>query len=110
MTQDYPRNCILILILLIVLKGLWGRNGRLEQDVEHWRQHAASLENRLAGLESELESRKERFAQVESERQTLRAKAEELSEALGEARMSLREQEVTIDKERRSASEKLHDK
>jgi len=104
---DLMAALMVVLILLIVLKGLWGRNGRLEQDVEHWRQHAASLENRLAGLESELESRKERVAQVESERQTLRAKAEELSEALGEARMSLREQEVTIDKERRSASEKL---
>ncbi len=104
---DLMAALMVVLILLVVLKGLWGRNGRLEQNVEHWRQHAASLENRLAGLESELESRKERFAQVESERQTLRAKAEELSEALGEARMSLREQEVTIDKERRSASEKL---
>lgn len=104
---DLMAALMVVLILLVVLKGLRGRNGRLEQDVEHWRQHAASLENRLAGLESELESRKERFAQVESERQTLRAKAEELSEALGEARMSLREQEVTIDKERRSASEKL---
>ncbi|MEQ5817050.1 DNA recombination protein RmuC [Marinobacter sp. NFXS11] len=104
---DLMAALMVVLILLVILKGLRGRNGRLEQDVEHWRQHAASLENRLAGLESELESRKERFAQVESERQTLRAKADELSEALGEARMSLREQEVTIDKERRSANEKL---
>lgn len=104
---DLVAGLMVVLILLVILKGLWGRNSRLEQDVEHWRQHAASLENRLAGLDSDLESRKERLAQLESERQSLQAKADELSGALGEARVSLREQEVTIDKERRSANEKL---
>jgi DNA recombination protein RmuC len=104
---DLMAGLMVVLILLVVLKGVWGRSGRLEQDVEQWRQHAASLENRLAGLESDLESRKERLTQLESERQSLQARADELSGALGEARIALREQEVTIDKERRSANEKL---
>jgi DNA recombination protein RmuC len=89
------------------LTGLRGRNGRLETDIEQWRQRAASLENRLAGLESDLESRKQRLAQFESERESLQKKTDELSGELGEARVALREQEVIIDKERRSANEKL---
>ncbi|WP_373002363.1 DNA recombination protein RmuC, partial [Marinobacter sp.] len=83
------------------------KSGRLEQDVEQWRQRAVSLENRLAGLESDLGSRKQRLGQIETERESLQARVEQLSRELGEARVALREQEVTIDKERRSATEKL---
>lgn len=50
---------------------------------------------------------KQRVAQLESERQSLQAKSDELSRELGEARVALREKEVTIEKERRSAHEKL---
>ena len=49
---DLMAGLMVVLILLVILKGLWGRSGRLEQDVEYWRQHAAGLENRLAGLEN----------------------------------------------------------
>ena len=104
---DLMAGLMVVLILLIVLKGLWGRNGRLGQDVEQWRQHATALENRVAGLESDLENGKQRVAQLESERQSLQAKSDELSRELGEARVALREKEVTIEKERRSAHEKL---
>lgn len=104
---DLMAGLMVVLILLVILKGLWGRNGRLEQDVEYWRQHAAGLENQLAGLESDLESRKQRLEQLESERQSLQAKSDGLSSELSEARVALREKEVTIDKERRSANEKL---
>lgn len=104
---DLMAGLMVVLILLVILKGLWGRSGRLEQDVEYWRQHAAGLENRLAGLESDLESRKQRLEQLESERQSLQAKLDELSRELGETRVALREKEVTLDKERRSANEKL---
>ncbi len=104
---DLMAGLMVVLILLIVLKGLWGRNGRLGQDVEQWRQHATALENRVAGLESDLENGKQRVAQLESERQSLQAKWDELSRELGEARVALREKEVTIEKERRSAHEKL---
>lgn len=79
----------------------------LERNSEHWRQRASGLENRLAGLESDLESRKQRLAQLETERHAVQAKADELARELSEARVALREQEVTIDKERRSANEKL---
>lgn len=83
------------------------RRARLEQDVEHWRQRSAGLENRVAALESDLAGRKQRIVQLEGERQNLQVKADDLSRELGEARISLREQEVTLDKERRSANEKL---
>ncbi|AXS85388.1 DNA recombination protein RmuC [Marinobacter metalliresistant] len=79
----------------------------MERDIERWRQRAAGLENRVAALESDLEGRKQRIGQLEGERQSLQAKAEDLSRELGEARVALREQEVTLDKERRSTTEKL---
>ncbi|PHQ24711.1 DNA recombination protein RmuC [Marinobacter guineae] len=75
--------------------------------MEQWRQRAAGLENRVAALESDLEGRKQRIRQLEEERQSLQGKAEDLGRQLGEARVSLREQEVTLDKERRSTTEKL---
>ena len=83
------------------------KNARMERDIERWRQRAAGLENRVAALESDLEGRKQRIGQLEGERQSLQAKAEDLSRELGEARVALREQEVTLDKERRSTTEKL---
>ncbi len=93
--------------LELELSDLRDKTGRVEQDVEQWRQRASGLENRLAGLESDLEGRKQRLGQLESERQSLQARADELSRELGEARVAIREQQVTIDKERRSANEKL---
>jgi DNA recombination protein RmuC len=83
------------------------KNARIERDIEQWRQRAAGLENRVAALESDLDGRKQRIGQLEGERQSLQAKADDLGRQLGEARVSLREQEVTLDKERRSTTEKL---
>lgn len=83
------------------------RSARIEQDIEQWRQRAAGLENRVAGLESDLEGRRQRISQLEGERQALQARSEELGRELNDARVTLREQEVTLDKERRSTHEKL---
>ena len=83
------------------------KNARMERDIERWRQRAAGLENRVAALESDLEGRKQRIGQLEGERQSLQTKADNLARELGEARVALREQEVTLDKERRSTTEKL---
>jgi len=76
-------------------------------DTEHWRQRAATLENRLAGLESESRGRLARIEQLEGERTSHQQRADELARELGEARVALREQEVTLDKERRATTEKL---
>ncbi|KMQ75427.1 DNA recombination protein RmuC [Marinobacter subterrani] len=99
------------IILTLVLAGLLLRGAaarrRDEQAIEHWRQQATNLENRLAATESELEGRKQRIGELERERQGLQAKADQLARELGEARVSLREQEVTLANERRSTTEKL---
>ncbi len=78
-----------------------------EQDLEQWRQRATGLENRVAGQESDLEGRRSRITQLEQERTSQQQRADELSRELHEAQVTLREQEVTLDKERRATSEKL---
>lgn len=83
------------------------RLNRHEQDLEQWRQKATGLENRVAGLESDLEARRSRLAQLEREREAQQERAEQLSRELHEAQVALREQEVTLDKERRATTEKL---
>ncbi|MEC9041245.1 MAG: DNA recombination protein RmuC, partial [Pseudomonadota bacterium] len=83
------------------------RSGQLEQGIEHWRQQSANLENRLAALDSELTAKQDRVAQLASESGQYQQRAEMLSEELGQLKVELREQQVTLDKERRSASEKL---
>ena len=83
------------------------RSGQLEQSIEHWRQQSAALENRLAALASELTAKQDRVAQLASESGQYQQRAEMLSEELGQLKVELREQQVTLDKERRSASEKL---
>nr|WP_257900475.1 DNA recombination protein RmuC [Marinobacter sp. F4206] len=83
------------------------RLAKHEQDLEHWRQRATGLENRVAGLESDLEGRRTRIGQLEGERESLQRRSEELSSELHSARVALREQEVTLDKERRATTEKL---
>ncbi|WP_203301693.1 DNA recombination protein RmuC [Marinobacter sediminum] len=78
-----------------------------EQDLEQWRQRATGLENRVAGLESDLEGRRSRITELEQERTSQQQRADALSRQLHEAQVTLREQEVTLDKERRATSEKL---
>ncbi|WP_434967995.1 DNA recombination protein RmuC [Marinobacter sediminum] len=80
---------------------------KYEQDIEQWRQQASGLENRVAGLESDLEGRKHRISQLEGERQIQQHRADGLAKELHQAQVELREQEVTLDRERRSTSEKL---
>nr|WP_191964436.1 DNA recombination protein RmuC [Marinobacter confluentis] len=78
-----------------------------EADREHWRSEATRLENRVTGLESEGRGRQQKITELEDTRATLQARADELARELAEARMTLREQEVTLDKERRATTEKL---
>ena len=93
--------------LQIALEEQKARSGQLEQGIEHWRQQSANLENRLAALESELAAKQDRVAQLVNESGQYQQRAETLSEQLGQLKVELREQQVTLDKERRNASEKL---
>jgi len=85
------------------------RQTLLERDnsLETWRQKATSLENRLASTDSELASRRDRLSQLEQENRDLRLRAESLSDEFNQLKVELREQQVTLDKERRSAAEKM---
>lgn len=85
------------------------RQTLLERDnsLETWRQKATGLENRLASADSELASRRDRLSQLEQENRDLRLRAESLSDEFNQLKVELREQQVTLDKERRSAAEKM---
>lgn len=83
------------------------RLAKHEQGLEHWRQRATGLENRVAGMESDLEGRRARIVQVERERDHQQQRSEALARELHDAQVALREQEVTLDKERRANTEKL---
>jgi DNA recombination protein RmuC len=80
-----------------------------ERDVslESWRQKASGLESRLASADSELGSRRDRLSQLEQENRELRQRAENLGDEFSQLKVELREQQVTLDKERRSAAEKM---
>jgi len=78
-----------------------------ETDRESWRDRATALDNRVAGLESENRSQQQKILELEDDRATRQASADQVSRELAEARMKLREQEVTLDKERRATTEKL---
>ena len=78
-----------------------------EREREEWRQKAATLENRIAGLESENRSQQSRMAELEQERSAQRQRAEQLNSELSSARVHLREQEVTLEEERKATTEKL---
>ncbi|WP_291831727.1 DNA recombination protein RmuC [Marinobacter sp.] len=78
-----------------------------DRGLEAWRQKATGLERRLASAESELAGRRERLLQLEHENADLKQRTEALSEGNGQLRIEVREQQVMLDKERRSASEKL---
>lgn len=82
-------------------------NQELIQDTELWRQKAASLENRVAALGSESDSRFQRIEQLERERSEQHLKFDALSQQLHDARVALREYEVTLEEERRATTEKL---
>ncbi|MHA7853202.1 DNA recombination protein RmuC [Marinobacter shengliensis] len=85
------------------------RQTLLERDnsLETWRQKATGLENRLASADSELASRRDRLSQLEQENRDLRLRAESVSDEFNQLKVELREQQVTLDKERRSAAEKM---
>lgn len=75
--------------------------------LEHWRQQTASLENQVATLSAQSESRQQRILQVEQERVDQQRRAESLAQELNQARIALRELEVTLEEERRATGEKL---
>lgn len=77
------------------------------QDAERWRQTAANFENRLAALGSETGARAHRIEQLETERTAQLNKTDHLAQQLHDARIALREYEVTLEEERRATGEKL---
>ncbi|WP_223793712.1 DNA recombination protein RmuC [Marinobacter sp. F4216] len=83
------------------------RISRFERDIEQWRQRSTTLETRVASLESDLESRKRRSEELENDYGSQKARTDQLGQELHDARVALREQEVTLDKERRATTEKL---
>ncbi|KKN52222.1 hypothetical protein LCGC14_0614860 [marine sediment metagenome] len=67
----------------------------------------ARAENRAASLQAYVAAHGLRIDELVEERQSQRAKIEELTTDLGEARALLREHQVVLKEERRSTSEKL---
>ncbi len=80
---------------------------RQRQSVEHWRQQATQGEHRLASVQSQNESRQQRIAELDQERSEQARKADRLGQELHEARVQLREYQVTLEEERRATDEKL---
>ena len=78
-----------------------------EQNVERWRERASVLEQRVAGLESELAGSRHRVTELETDCQNHLEQVDALTRELNQLRVSLREQEVTLERERRSNAEKL---
>jgi len=83
------------------------RAGQLEGIIESWRQKATGLENRLAATDSDLNARQQRINRLEEDAEQHRQKSDQLASERGELQVELREQQVTLDKERRSTAEKL---
>jgi len=67
----------------------------------------AKAESRAAGLQSEVVAHSRRIEELAEERQSQQYKSDELTAELSEARAVLREQQITLKEERRSAAEKL---
>ncbi len=67
----------------------------------------AEAESRAAGLQSEVLAHSRRIEELAEERQSQQAKSDGLLAELSEARAVLREQQITLKEERRSAAEKL---
>ena len=67
----------------------------------------AKAEGRAAGLQSEILAQSRRIHELTEERQNQQAKIDELAADLGETNAVLREQQVLLKEERRSAAEKL---
>ncbi|WP_417515053.1 DNA recombination protein RmuC [Marinobacter sp.] len=67
----------------------------------------ARADNRAAGLQADVAAHSRRIEELIEERQSQQVKIDVLATELGEARAALREQQVMLKEERRSASEKL---
>ena len=67
----------------------------------------ARAESRAAGLQADVAAHNRRIEELLEERQSQRAKIDGLASELSEARAVLREQQVVLKEERRSATEKL---
>lgn len=80
---------------------------RKSEEAEHWRQKSTGLESRIAALESENHGRRDRVEQLEQELRQLQGRNEDTCRELNQARVALREQEVTLEEERRATGEKL---
>jgi len=72
-----------------------------------WQTRAHEAENRVAALTSDLGAKQQWLDQAEGERRQLQARLDELSSQLQSATLALREREVVLERERKSAAEKL---
>ncbi|WP_420843682.1 DNA recombination protein RmuC [Marinobacter salexigens] len=85
----------LVGLLVAVLVGISGLRARVR------------AERRVAGLQSDVAAHSRRIEELLEERQSQEAKIDALGSELNEARALLREQQVVLKEERRSAAEKL---
>ncbi len=79
----------------------------LEASRESWRNKTSELDNRLASLEAEKSAAHRRETSLETRVNELNGQHEKISRELSDARVSIREYEVTLEEERRATAEKL---
>ncbi|WP_227546066.1 DNA recombination protein RmuC [Marinobacter fonticola] len=78
-----------------------------ETSREEWRRKTGELDNRVASLDAERNAAQRRERSLEEDLKNLRSQHEAISQSLSEAKVSLREYEVTLEEERRATREKL---
>ncbi len=78
-----------------------------EQRTESWREQTSRFEHRAATLDAEKQAEASRVRALAQECEELKARRDQLTTELHAANVALREQEVTLDRERRSNTEKL---
>ncbi|SDX71783.1 DNA recombination protein RmuC [Marinobacter mobilis] len=83
------------------------RIAALEASVSEFRDEVSRLESANTALQAEIRTRRESMDLLQQEHSGLRERSEQLSQDLGNARIALRETEVTLEKEQRAANEKL---
>ncbi len=79
----------------------------LEAARESWRDKATELDNRMATLVAERDGSQKRERKLEQDLSELNDRYEAVNRSLSDARVSLREYEVTLEEERRTTGEKL---
>jgi DNA recombination protein RmuC len=98
---------VLVITLAVLAHQKKAEAAEYRREAEEWRQKATELDTRIAALGSENSSHRHRTGQLEQEVRQLQARNDETTRELHDTRVSLREQEVTLEEERRATWEKL---